>query len=595
MRAPAALLLAAALLASAASLRAEAPAGDGTDAALQRDMERLYALRTVDPQAFVAQTRSLEAQPAPSNVAQRELLQFLTANRAALEGRFGDAVARAKPLAESAEDPALRLRAGSFVVNMRAGTREFEAGLRELARLLDAHPDADGPLAEDVRTLWVTAAILHAELDKPALSAWYAQRVLDSGPTPRQACQARHLVVRARQAERDASLSPADFDAADRVCVEAGEGTVTPGFLALSHARFLRDRQRLDDALALLEGRLGAIERARYPRLVAEAYALDAELLLAAERIDDAERRARRAIDVAKDAPTSLPVAMAEKVLYEVARRRGATSAALDHLQRHVAANRALAEESRIKELAFRTVQHETLQREQQLALAAERHRVLDLEARVARAESRNALAFGGLLLLTLGAAAAWSWRLWREARRFRALAQTDALTGFATRQHFTTLATAVLARAKADDRPVMLVAFDLDHFKRVNDRHGHLAGDAVLRAVSEAVRAQPASLPRVIGRLGGEEFAVLIDGASPRLASAHAEALRQAIAGACARTDGGVAMAVTASFGVTGTHECGHDLQCLLERSDRALYRAKNAGRDRIVAADRAGALEAA
>ena len=595
MRAPAALLLAAALLASAGLLRAEAPAGDGTDAALQRDMERLYALRRVDPQAFVAQTRSLESQPPPSNVAQRELLQFLTANRATFEGRLSDAIALAKPLAESAEDPALRLRAGSFVVNMRAGTREFEAGLRELAGLLDAHPDADGPLGEEVRTLWVAAAVLYAELDKPALSAWYAQRVLDSSPTPRQTCEGLHFVVRAQQAEQDAALSDADFDAARRVCAEAGEGHVAVGFLALSNARFLRDRRRLDDALALMEDRLGTIESTRYPRLVAEAYALDAELLLDAERLDDAERQARHAVDVAKATPTSLPVAMAEKVLYEIARRRGDAAAALGHLQRNLAAERALSEERHIKAMAFSTVQHETLQREQALRLSAEKNRVLDLEARVAKAESRNVLILAGVLLLALVAAAVGSARLWRDARRFRERAQTDALTGFATREHFTAQAAGALARSRATGTSLMLVTFDLDHFKRVNDRHGHLAGDALLRAVSEAVRAATRTPGALIGRLGGEEFAVLLDDATPADALEHAERLRTAIAGARARTDAGAELRVTASFGITGTHEGGHDLQALLDRSDRALYRAKHNGRDRVVAADPTDALEAA
>lgn len=596
MRAPAALLLAAALLASAGLLRAEAPTGDGTDAALQRDMERLYALRTVDPQAFVAQTRSLESQPAPSNVAQREFLRFLTANRAALEGRFGDAISLAKALAESAEEPALRLRAGSFVVNMRAGTREFEAGLRELAGLLDAHPDADGPLDEEVRTLWVTTAIFYAELEKPALSAWYAQRVLDSGPTPRQTCQARHFVVRAQQAEQDASLSNADFEAARRVCAEVGEEPVALGFLALSNARFLRDRRRLDDALALMEDRLGAIESTRYPRLVAEAYALDAELLLDAERLDEAERQARHAVDVAKATPTSLPVAMAEKVLHEIARRRGDSEAALGHLQRHLAAERALAEERHIKAMAFSTVQHETLQREQALRHSAEKNRVLDLEARVAKAESRNAVLLVVLVLTSLLALTVWAWRVRRESRRVQALSRIDALTGVASRQHFTALADAALVRGRRSGTPLMFVAFDLDHFKRINDRHGHLAGDALLRAVGEAMRGTTsAAHAACIGRIGGEEFAVLLERAGQAEAMAFAEALRAAIAGARARTDGGVELGVTASFGLSSTAECGYDLARLIDVADRALYRAKGAGRDRVIVADRAVDLAAA
>ncbi|HAI58398.1 MAG TPA: hypothetical protein DCM32_00765 [Xanthomonadaceae bacterium] len=596
MRTAAALLLALTLLTGAGAVRAAEPIGDGSDRALQTEMERLYALRTVDPKAFVAQTRSLESLPPPSNVAQREFLALLRANRATFEGRLSDAIALAKPLAESAEDPALRLRAATFVVNMRAGTREFERGLRELDRLLVAHPDAQGKLADEVRTLWATAAAFYAELEKAELSLWYAQRLLDSEPTPRQACGGLSVTARAREASLGDALTDHDFDSAIATCRAAGD-TIFPGFVTLSRARFLRDRDRLADALTLMQDRLGAIESTRYPRLVAEAYALDAELLLAAGRRDAAERQARRAVDLSRDLPTGLPVAMAEKVLYDIARRRGDAGAALRHLQHHVAATRALAEERHIKAKAFHTVQHEGLQRQHELALLGEQRRVLDLQAQAARAESRDsALAFG-VLVFSVGGLAIWGWHLLRQERRFRALARADALTGFANRLHFTACATAALAHATRRGTPVALVAFDLDHFKRINDQHGHLAGDALLRSVAAAVHgvAVEPGLRRTLGRIGGEEFALLLEGATPEQALAHAEACRRAIASSRTILENGSVLSITASFGITGTHESGLALDALLASADRALYRAKNEGRDRIGLPVARAALQAA
>ena len=602
MRTLAALVLVAALALGGLGVRAMAPNGDGTDRSMQADMERLFELRTQDAQAFIAEVRALERRAPPANVAQREYLQFLQAYRAALEGRFAEAIGLAKPLSESAEDRALRLRAAAYVVNLRAGTREFEVGLRELRQLLETASaldalDAPGEagLREGVAEVWRAAAVFYSELDQPELSRWYAQRLLDSQPSPRNACGASHFDTKARRGTADPTLQDIDFIAVDALCEQANESSIVGAFNAIEHTRFLRDRDRLDAALVLMEERLVLIEATGYPRLVAEALALDAELLLAAGRTAQAERQARRAIDTSKDLPTSLPVAMAERVLYEIHRRRGDSAAALRHLQGQIAANRAMAEESLTKERAFRTVQHEALQREQQLVLATEKNRVLDLEAQLAKAESRNAVALASVLLLTVAGLVAWALRLWTDAKRFRALAQSDPLTGFATRQHFTELASAALARGLAKRQALMLMTLDLDHFKGINDRHGHLAGDAVLRAVSEAVRAVPAEVPRHIGRVGGEEFAVLLEGASPLQAATHAEDLRRAIAAATVTVDGGAPLSVTASFGLAGTHECGHELQALLDRSDRALYRAKHDGRDRVVVTDRANALDAA
>jgi hypothetical protein len=196
MRRALALLLFLAVVPGGGALRAQAPIGDGTDVALQQEMERLYALRTVDVPAFVAQTRTLEAQPQPSNLAQRQFRQFLSANRANFEGHTAESIAQALPLAESAEDASLRLMAGAFVVNMRAATREFEVGLRELDRLLKAHPSAEGPLRDEILRLWSVAAIFYAELEQPALSAWYAQRMLENRPSPRLQCSAQLPVER---------------------------------------------------------------------------------------------------------------------------------------------------------------------------------------------------------------------------------------------------------------------------------------------------------------------------------------------------------------------------------------------------------------
>ncbi|GAB3731993.1 hypothetical protein GCM10028794_08670 [Silanimonas algicola] len=583
----AALLLALALLAGAGTRPAEASGNDGTDPALQREMSRLFELRTREPRAFVDGVRALESQPEPASLDQREHLQYLQAYRLALEGRFHDAIGLAKPLAESAQDRALRLRASAYVVNLRAGTRDFEAGLRELGQVLNdiaaLDPASDAGLRDGIAEVWRAAAVLYSELDQHALARWYAQRLIDELPDPRNTCSAAILIAKARRVTADPSLRAEDFLAVDAVCAGANESTLLKAFNTIEHVRFLGDRGESDAAMRLLEARLDGIERTRYPRLVAEALAIDAELQFADGRAAQAERQALRAIETSKDNPTSLPVAMAEEVLYEIHRQRGDTSAALRHLQGYITASRALAAESRTKERAFRTVQHETLQREQALALATERNRVLELEARLAKAESRNAVVVATVLVLTLAGLVLWARRLWREASRFRELAQTDPLTGLATRQHFNEVAAALLARGRAEGVPLMLVTFDLDHFKQVNDRHGHLAGDAVLRAVSGAVRAVPAPLPAVIGRIGGEEFAVLLDGATPPEAAGYAEALRQAIATTRVAVDGGAVLAVTASFGLTGTHECERELSALLDRCDRALYRAKHNGRDRV------------
>ena len=155
-------------------------------------------------------------------------------------------------------------------------------------------------------------------------------------------------------------------------------------------------------------------------------------------------------------------------------------------------------------------------------------------------------------------------------------LAATDELTGLWNRRHLRAALEAALADAARHGRPLSLVLLDLDGFKAFNDAHGHPAGDVVLHAVGETLRehVRPGD---VAARHGGEEFAVLMPGADAEGARACAERLREAIAG---RT--WPLRPISASFGVA-TLMTGRPAVDLVEQADRALYRAKRLGRDRV------------
>ncbi len=157
--------------------------------------------------------------------------------------------------------------------------------------------------------------------------------------------------------------------------------------------------------------------------------------------------------------------------------------------------------------------------------------------------------------------------------------AATDALTGMPNRRSLDQTLAAQLSMAERESRPFAVLMLDLDHFKAVNDTHGHAVGDAVLRAFAQRVQAQ---LRRsdVCSRYGGEEFAVVLAGTSAELALDTAERLRLAIAGAPLVPG----VAVTVSIGVASWRK-GDDAAGLLARADAALYAAKRAGRDRVTA----------
>jgi diguanylate cyclase (GGDEF)-like protein len=164
---------------------------------------------------------------------------------------------------------------------------------------------------------------------------------------------------------------------------------------------------------------------------------------------------------------------------------------------------------------------------------------------------------------------------------RLQALSATDALTGIANRRTFDERLAVEVARANRYGTPLALVMVDLDHFKELNDRFGHLAGDEVLRRVA-AVLDREKRVGDVVARFGGEEFAAILPHTEARAAIAWAERVRAMLASTQVRSDAG-SFSVTASFGVAGAGP-REEGEHLIEEADRALYTAKRLGRDRVV-----------
>ncbi|MCG3188493.1 MAG: hypothetical protein LKCHEGNO_00484 [Burkholderiaceae bacterium] len=161
-------------------------------------------------------------------------------------------------------------------------------------------------------------------------------------------------------------------------------------------------------------------------------------------------------------------------------------------------------------------------------------------------------------------------------------LARHDPLTGVANRRYFFEQAQHEFARARRHRTPLSITGIDIDHFKNVNDRHGHDGGDAVLRSFC-GVAQRLIREGELFARLGGEEFAVLLPDTPIDGASRFAQRLRRAAAEAPLALDGERTVRCTISVGVTALREADAAVEDCLRRADAALYRAKQSGRNRV------------
>ncbi len=314
----------------------------------------------------------------------------------------------------------------------------------------------------------------------------------------------------------------------------------------LAQARLTRGIARR--ALGDMEGALldldASAERFRLgnnDRYLARIEEERAEVLAASGKFEDAFR--------ARSAQTAL-----ERRLAEMARDEQTSRLRIQFdTERKEAENRALERESELKGRAL-----------------ADAERIRGLQ--------RAVIALGALLLaLAIGLAA----RQLRRARHLHLLAMTDELTRLPNRRAFFARAGAELAAARRAGGTLSLLALDVDHFKRINDHHGHDSGDRVLQRVAHAARVALRE-GDLVGRTGGEEFLALLPRAPMALAAEVAERLRAAVA-LLDTSDLAPDLRVTVSVGVAelGAGEAG--IECLARRADEALYRAKSAGRNRV------------
>jgi diguanylate cyclase (GGDEF)-like protein len=236
------------------------------------------------------------------------------------------------------------------------------------------------------------------------------------------------------------------------------------------------------------------------------------------------------------------------------------TNTALDHALRH---------NNRIRK-------YETQLLENQVQIQR-----LELDAQQRQQEaSRLYLALAAVIAASL---ALLAWTLWRSRRRFRTQAQTDSLTGIANRRHFLERAQQVARRTRHQPQVASVFVLDIDHFKLINDVHGHQAGDAAIRHVA----LHASSCLRngdVFGRIGGEEFSALLPNTDESEAWKVSERIRQVIE----RTPldhHGDQIQITVSIGLMSGPLTGDNIETLMQCADKVMYRAKSSGRNRSLA----------
>jgi diguanylate cyclase (GGDEF)-like protein len=357
-----------------------------------------------------------------------------------------------------------------------------------------------------------------------------------------------------------------------------GEAYALRGLAAVANAE--ADAPRALELLA----RAARLERATPDaRLAAQIELARGTALRLAGRPAEATVALGRARDVFERADALPELAATWRELATALGASGDWRGAYDAQVAATALTERLLGNQRDQRFAALKVEFDTAAREQENALLL-RENAATLRALAQQARAQR-LQWAVLALTAVLAAvlATFALRQWRGTRRMRALAMTDELTGAPNRRAVLTRLDALLAEPGSRCAIALL---DVDHFKSINDQHGHPAGDEVLRTLAARLHARVAE-PAFFGRLGGEEFLVVLPGADVASAVAAGELLRAAVPEVDLTRWFDDGRTLTASVGVAMQRDGTETSSTLLQRADAALYEAKRSGRDRVVAGD--------
>ncbi len=541
-------------------------------------LEQASQSRSSNPEQFSTLLTELDSYRPEMSQDQANLLAYFQGYEAAFQGRFNEAAEIYRAVLERSEDPTLRFRVGYALVNVYSITRNWTEGLLQLTETMAQQDEIADPGIRQEGLM--VAGVFYNQLEEFDLALDYTDKLFAEDLLPRNRCVAHQLRI-----EAQLNLGRLNHDANEvsegiAACQEIGE-LVVANIIRLNLAQLHIESGQYEAAHQALSSHIDEIDGTGYKRLMAEAYALLSQARFGLGDQTQSADYARQALEHAEGFMISEPTVQAYWTLKEFHREQSDYRQALIYETRYHEAKAGIQDQLADKQLAIELARLEVEKKNQQIELLSQQNQVLQLSEDLATetaAKNRLGLFLLGVICLSL---AGWVYMQKRAQGKLRVLAERDELTRLNNRRHFSDCAKHLLHYCQTQRQNASFIMFDLDHFKDINDSHGHSAGDRVLQRVASVVREQSREND-LVGRIGGEEFALLLPSCDTAKGKEFAENCRRAIE-AIDYQDIEIARPITASFGITSCGRSGYALEDLMRECDTALYEAKGNGRNTI------------
>lgn len=542
-------------------------------------LKKTWDLQIADHSRSLKLLAQLNQQVATLTSDQQWRLCFLNAWEAMYESHYAKSEALFQDIIQHSGNPNLADRAAAMLLSQYGITRRYTEAFELADRLATRLPQVTDAHVRFLVLLNLSQAMsLAGQTD---LAVNYAHAAMASVPPGDSQCYPVSVVVVALLEGHRLKPDSPELQQALAACPSTSEPVYHTN-LMLTLVDLYAHGGQPRKALFLLDQLKSSLDANGYVPNTIDALENRAWALAELGDNDAAIQVAKAVIAQVRSGDFGDYLKTAYEILYRIEKGRGNAAVALDYYEKYAALDKAYLDDVNARAMAYEIVQQRLLAQKLETEKLSEQNGALRLQQKLDGKTAEANRLYLALLLVALGFGTLWMFRLKRSQLRFKRLSHLDGLTAIYNRQHFMGEAERALQQLAKRRGSACLAFIDLDHFKRINDTHGHGIGDEVLRRSVDACR-QYLRAADLFGRLGGEEFGILFVDSSREQGTVIAERVRVAIETTVLQ-EAGVVVAVSASIGLAFTDTAGHDLHRLCAEADASLYRAKRAGRNRVM-----------
>ncbi len=546
---------------------------------ISEQLRELDELRLKNRTEFTDRLASLKASTNDQQISEHDKhkLSLLSAWDLVIKGDFNQALQLAEGIEQRA-DRQLAIRASSLIVNIHTLSFKYIDAFAGVEKLLSYAVSIN-----DEHLYYQTIGqviLLYSKIERYEQIQQLISHGLKITRDTTLRCRLQALGLQSLYHSVPFNEYQQTFNEISELC-EATTEAMFNLLIIRNHMFYLLEQQQAAAALAFYQQYYSQVEQINYPILTAGFNAAAAEALLQQGELAAASELAQRAEQSLPGDRNDPAVLSTYRVLTLLAQAERNFDNLLRYSEKRRDTELAIAREKASQQLAYQLASGEARLKEQRIQLLDKDNELLTLERNLYQQQAENRylmLLLIGSLSLILGLL---TYRGLTRSKRYRKMAEFDQLTGISNRYHFTEQAQREITHCIRAQRPVALILFDLDHFKQINDRFGHAAGDWTLQQVVLSCR-NFIRHSDIFGRIGGEEFVILLTDCTAEQAVMLADICRTALADI--DTSGyQPKFKVTASFGISDSEQAGYDLSALLAAADAAMYQAKQQGRNQV------------